>query len=217
VSSELGKVERPDAEPFRSQRKIYLVPLVFPPAGHAPEYADLHERYWRGVREHLLRLETSIGSIARVYHEAVGLGGDEGIETAESISETSGSISRGKVESGAGFEALEDQDLVMESFDWQRCLMVGLESRKVSELAWKSYTDAMNRRYELMARRIDETLKPEEAGLLFVSEDHRIQFPADMKVFFVAPPALDEIHRWLRDQRRARSQPPQPPEEKPES
>jgi hypothetical protein len=212
VSSELGRVERPDAEPFKSQRKIYLVPLVFPPEGQAPEYADLHERYWRGVREQLLKLEASIGSIERVYHEAVGEAGEDGIRAAESLSETSGALARGKVEAGAAFEPVDDHELVLESFDWQRCLMVGLESRKVSELAWKSYTETMTRRYELVAKRIDETLGPEEAGLLFASEDHRIQFPSDIKVFYVAPPALDEIHRWLRDRRRARGQPQEPPE-----
>jgi len=26
-----------------------------------------------------------------------------------------------------------------------------------------------------------------------------VQFPPDIEVFSVAPPVLDEIHRWLRD------------------
>ena len=30
--------------------------------------------------------------------------------------------------------------------------------------------------------------------------EHQLQFPRDIQVFYVAPPALDEIHRWLRDQ-----------------
>lgn len=213
MSSELGRVERPPAEPFKGQRKIYLVPLVLSPRGQAPEYHDLHDRYWRGVREHLLRLEVSIGSIVRVYHEAVGDSGDLGIKVAEDLNETSGSIARSKAEAGASFESLEDQELVLESFDWQRCLLVGLESRKVSELAWQSYSDTMSRRYGLMASRIDQSLQPEEAGLLFASEDHRIQFPSDIKVFYVAPPALDEIHRWMRDQRSPRREQPVPEEQ----
>ena len=28
---------------------------------------------------------------------------------------------------------------------------------------------------------------------------NRVQFPADIEVFSVAPPALDDIHRWMRD------------------
>ena len=36
-------------------------------------------------------------------------------------------------------------------------------------------------------------------ALLFIREGHRVQFPPDIEVFSVAPPVLDEIHRWLRD------------------
>lgn len=199
MSSELGRLEKPSADQFRAQRKIYLVPLVFVPRQPSPDYADLYERYWTGVREQLLKLEGSIGTIARVYHESVGLAGEEGLVAAQSINEKSGSIARGKVEDGASFEALEDQELVAETFDWQRCLMVGLASRKVAEQVWGYYSEAQRKRYELMAKRIDETLKPEEASLLFISENHQLQFPADVQVFYVAPPALNDIHRWMRD------------------
>jgi hypothetical protein len=36
-------------------------------------------------------------------------------------------------------------------------------------------------------------------ALLFIREGHLVQFPRDIDVFSVAPPALDEIHRWARD------------------
>ncbi len=210
MSSELGRIEKPPAEQFRGERKIYLVPLVFAPPKPSHGYADLYERYWTGVREHLLKLENSIGAVARVYHESVGQAGEEGLQEAERLNPKSASIARGKVDAGAALEALEDEDLMAEAFDWQRCLMVGLESRKVAELALNGYNEATRRRYEVMAQRIDQTLQSKEAGLLFVSEDHRVQFPSDVRVFYVSPPALDEIHRWLRDQRmRARQEPPQ--------
>jgi len=205
VSSELGKLEKPPADQFKAQRKIYLVPLVFAPGQASDDIGAIYERYWSGVREHVLKLEQSMGPIARVYHEAVGLAGEEGLALAEEMSDMSASVARGKVESGATFESLEDQELVMESLDWQRCLMVGLESRKAMEYVWEAHGEAMKRRFEIMGERIEGSLQPEEAGLLFISEDHRLQFPADVRVFYVSPPALDEIHRWVRDQR-ARAQ-----------
>jgi hypothetical protein len=51
----------------------------------------------------------------------------------------------------------------------------------------------------LLAKKIDETLKPDEIGILIMRENHQMQFSADIQVFYVAPPALDEIKRWLRD------------------
>lgn len=210
VSSELGRFEKPPAEQYKGQRKVYLVPLVFAPSKPSPDFAEMYDRYWSGVLEHLLKLEHSMGPAAHVYHEGVGLPGEEGLSLIDEISDKSASVSRNKVERGASFEALEDQELVMESLDWQRCLMVGLESRKASEHVWSSYNEAMKKRYEIMAQRIEETLQPEEAGVLFISEEHRLQFPADVRVFFVSPPALDEIHRWLRDHRGRQGQPPEP-------
>jgi hypothetical protein len=32
-----------------------------------------------------------------------------------------------------------------------------------------------------------------------ISERHQVQFPADIEVFYVAPPALDEFRRWLQN------------------
>jgi hypothetical protein len=40
-------------------------------------------------------------------------------------------------------------------------------------------------------------------------EGHQVQFPEDIQVFYIAPPALDEIRRWLRDQE---AKPPSEPE-----
>ncbi len=79
--------------------------------------------------------------------------------------------------------------------------MVGLENRKVADMVWGYYNESVRKRYETMSKRIDDSLQAEEAGLLFISEDHRVQFPSDIRVFYVAPPALDEIHRWMRDHR----------------
>ena len=50
-----------------------------------------------------------------------------------------------------------------------------------------------------MSSRIESTLGQGEVGLLVVSERHQVQFPADVEVFFVAPPALDEFRRCMED------------------
>jgi hypothetical protein len=69
---------------------------------------------------------------------------------------------------------------------------------KVSEF----YVEAAKNRNEFMAKKISETLKDDEAGLLFIREEHSLQFPSDIEVFSIFPPALDDIHRWYRDQAR---------------
>jgi len=96
-------------------------------------------------------------------------------------------------------EATEDKEMSEESIDWERHLLMGFISQKVAQMVSESYVAALRKRYEYIARRIDETLKANEVGLLFIREGHMVQFPQDIEVFSVAPPALDEIHRWQRD------------------
>lgn len=200
MPAELGRMERPEAEPLRKGRKLYLVPLVYAPPKPPEDLAHMHDSYWAGARQHVLHLEQRIGVVNHVYHEGGFQGGDEGLKALESMGSRSHEIARQKIGQGAQLEAIEDPELTGEWMDWQRCLSVGLVSKRVSELAWQGYTEASKKRWEQMAKRIDETLKDDEAGLLFVSDEHRLQFAADISVYYVAPPALDEIRRWVREQ-----------------
>ena len=83
--------------------------------------------------------------------------------------------------------------------DWERCLMMGFISQKASTTVSGFFREASQRRYEFIARRIDETLPNDAVGILFIRDGHSVQFPADITVFMVAPPSLDGIHRWLRE------------------
>jgi len=83
--------------------------------------------------------------------------------------------------------------------DWGRCLAVGLQSQKVFSEVYQSFLEIQKRRNEQIAQRIDETLKSDEVGVLLMREGHQLQFPADVQVFYIAPPSLDEIKRWFRE------------------
>jgi hypothetical protein len=83
--------------------------------------------------------------------------------------------------------------------DWSRCLIIGLQNPKVVSKIYESYVEAGKKRNEYIARKIDESLQENEIGILIMRENHQVQFPADIQVFYVAPPALDEIKRWLRE------------------
>ncbi len=208
MAQELGRLERPEAAPFRAERKIYLISLIFAPPNPPADYLEILQRYWSGADEHIGRLEARIGEVKHIYMELADRGGEEGLKLAEQISAGAASIARSRTERGAVFEALEDQETLAEAMDWERCLFVGLMSRKATDYVTQAYREASRRRYEIMAKRIDETLKEGEAGLAFLGERHRVQFPENIRVFYVAPPALDEVHRWLRDYQQ---QPPRPP------
>lgn len=202
MSEQLGKIERLEAERFKQGKKLYLVPLVYSREDAPDEYKEKCTRYWQQVTEQLTNLVSKIGRVNRVYHESIFQAGEDGMKAVERLDASSYQIAKTQCANGAVFEAVEEKELFEEVMDWQRCLMFGFISEKVANKVYEFYLEATKKRNELMAKRISETLKDDEAGLLFIKEGHSVQFPVDIEVFSVFPPALDEIHRWQRDQAR---------------
>lgn len=202
MSEQLGKIERPEAARFRRGKKLYLVPLIYSSEDAPDEYKEKHSRYWHQVAEQLQNLASKVGNVKRIYHESIFQAGDDGIQAAKRLNPGSYQIAQDQCDRGATFEPLEEQELLEEVMDWQRCLMIGFISDKVEREVFEFYLEAGKKRNESVAKKIGETLRDDEAGLLFIREGHTVQFPADIEVFSVIPPALDEIHRWHRDQAR---------------
>ncbi|HEY82245.1 MAG TPA: hypothetical protein G4O01_03030 [Dehalococcoidia bacterium] len=198
MAEQLGKIERPQASDFRNKRKLYLVPLLFSGEKAPAEYKEKFALYWAQVGEHVANLEAKIGKVSHIYHESIALGGEDGLKVLERLNPSSYRIAREKCQGGAVLEATEDRELADENMDWERFLLMGFLSQKVAKVVAEFYEETSRKRYEHIARRIDETLKTDEAGILFIREGHLVQFPRDIEVFSVAPPALDEIHRWQR-------------------
>jgi len=202
MPEQLGKIERPEAERFKHGKKLYLVPLVYSGEEIPDEYKEKCSRYWQQVAEQLANLASKIGMVNLIYHESIFQSGEDGMKAMERLSPGSYQIAKTQYDKGAIFETVEERELFEEVVDWQRCLMLGFISDKVASKISEFYVDAAKKRNEFMAKKISETLKDNEAGLLFIREEHSVQFPSDIEVFSIFPPALDEIHRWYRDQAR---------------
>jgi hypothetical protein len=112
-------------------------------------------------------------------------------------------VVKSRVDKGAELHAMEDGDLLTELMDWTRCLAMGLQNERVLNTVYESFVQVQRKRNEHIAQQIDETLKGGEAAVLLMREGHQVQFPTGIKVFYVAPPALDEMKRWLRERETA--------------
>jgi len=200
MAEQLGKIEKPEAKEFTSKKKLYLVPLLFSGKSAPEDYVKKYQRYWQQVSEHVANLEGKLGKVGHVYHESVYEAGKNGLEAMQKLNADSSRIAGEKSEAGALIEAVEDKALAEESMDWERFILMGFLSQKVAQQVSELYIEALRKRYEHVAAQIGETLGADEAGLLFIREGHMVQFPEDVEVFSVAPPELDEIHRWQREQ-----------------
>ncbi|MBM3153966.1 MAG: hypothetical protein FJ008_01375 [Chloroflexi bacterium] len=198
MARELGKIEKPEAENFKLKRKLFMVPLLYAGKDAPPEYLEKYKKFWEEVAQQIENLEAKVGRVNRIYHESLSMGGEQGLEILEKLNPDSCRIVRQKCQNKALLEAVEDREMAEESMDWERCLLIGFITEKVAKKVSEFYMEAHKRRYEHIGKRIDETLKPDETAILFIREGHMVQFPKDIEVFSVAPPVLDEIHRWLR-------------------
>ena len=208
MPTRLSQMPKPEAEQYKEERKLFLVPNFFLSPDTPQDGLDLLESYWSEIRDHVENLERSLGKVSHVYHEVVYSDGDDGMRTLQEMNPKGSSFIHAMCQSDAKLEATEDRALLEESSDWRRCLSAGLVSEKVLSMAMEGYQQATDGRYEHIARRIDDTLKAGESSVLFIGEDHGVQFPDDVKVFYVAPRSLDALKRWITDQMRASAPPP---------
>jgi len=199
MSEELGKIEKPEVSSYKQNRKVMQVPLIYAGKDAPAEYAELFEKYWQQVAENITRLESRLGSVTVIFHETVSAGGDEGLKILETLNLKSHELSCGRCKGEARLHCVEDPDMLTEVMDWERCLVMGFLNDKVAAKVYEFYSEANRKRYQYISKAIDEVLKEGDVALLFIREGHLVQFPRDIDVFSVAPPALDKIHRWARD------------------
>ncbi len=198
MSEELGRISKPLAEQYKQGRRLFLLPLLITPPSPPEDLAAITARYWKDADNQISSLELKIGSVNRIYHEMVSTEGGNGLKTIESISKESSRLVNAITQRGALLMPTEDEDVLSEYMDWGRCLSAGLFNHKVFSTVLNNYQQAHNRRNQIISQRIGEGLKENEIGLLLISENHNVQFPQDVEVFYIAPPALDEFKRWLR-------------------
>ena len=197
MTTPLSQIPRPQADRFQDRKKLFLVPnYVMPPDG-PPDGLELVERYWSEVRDSIANLERSLGPASRVYHELIYADGEDGLAQVDMMNPQGAAFIRAMCQSTGALHALEDAELVHEHTDWQRVLALGPASQKVFAAALEGYQSTLQARYDSIAEKLSEDLSEGDAAALFIREDHRVQFPADVQVFFVAPPSLDNLKRWL--------------------
>jgi hypothetical protein len=211
MAEKLGKIEKPAAADYKKGRKLYFVPLLYEAKESPAEYVEKLDKYWKQVEDQIGDLELKLGKARKIYHELIPSSGEEGLKALKDLNEKSHEAVQSWVKKGAQLEATEDAELLTEFMDWSRCLAIGLQNPKVFNTVYESYTEAGKKRNEFISKNIDETLKTDEIGILFMKEGHHLQFPPEIELFYVAPPALDEINRWLRDRA---AKPPQEREDK---
>lgn len=199
MAEELGKIQKPAVSDYTGSRKLFFVPFLYSGDELPDEYQEKIKKYWKQVGESIADLSSRLGTVSHVFHELIATAGHEGSNMVKNMNPLCYNALKHWLKDDGVMKAVEDRDILTEFMDWNRCLYVGLENPRVTEQVYKFYTEAAKKRNAIIAQIIDETLKEGEIGILVFRENHQVQFPSDIEVFYIAPPALDEVKRWIRD------------------
>ena len=197
MSQELGRLDRPSALQFVGKKKLLLLPLIQAPNSEEPEVKEILDRFWLQAEQQIDSLSAALGPILYVFHETVTEDGESGLKQLEMFASASYEMVKNKMQSGSSIVSVEDPELLMENLDLRRLLMMPLSSQKVVARIHDWFSDNSKSRNEGIANRIKDSIQSNEVGILLISDGHQVQFPADLEVFYVAPPALDEFRQWL--------------------
>ncbi len=197
MSQELGRLERPAAQQYAGKRKLLLLPLIQAPGAEEPEARELLDRFWDQTRQQIASLENGLGRLRHIFHETLTEGGESGLKQLEMFDSRSHRFVQEKCQAGASLVVIEEPDLLMETLDLRRFLRMPLASQRVAQRIQEWFAESNRERYKHIAERIDASIGDDQVGLLLISEGHQVQFPADLEVFYVAPPALDDFRRWF--------------------
>ncbi|SVB92552.1 uncharacterized protein METZ01_LOCUS245406, partial [marine metagenome] len=158
MAEELGRIQRPTASQYNGRRKLLLVPLIYGPQSDDPTGAAVLQNYWEQMQTQVGALEEALGGLQHIYHESLTVGGPEGLEQLSAADQRSHAFISDKTQSGAVLEPTEDMDVLLETLDLQRCMMIPLASPSVGSRLQEWHADSNRQRYEYIANQIDSTL-----------------------------------------------------------
>ena len=142
------------------------------------DFQQKASEFWSYVKEKLLIFD---GKIQRIYRDKIDKSEAEALDCLSVLDRENHAIVKELVEKGASFEATEDSMLIAESESWLEML----DSQAANSIVLENYEETIRERDKYISSRINETLKDNEVGVLFMEPDREITVDADIKVIRV--------------------------------
>ena len=177
------------------------------------EHIKAVDEMWEGIRERLCKLDVDHSKM-RIYQDGLPLCGRE-MDIVRDVAAQGSQNHRivlSLVERGASLEGTEDVQLLLKEYQYIQAINNELEpaekQKKAQSLSAKRKL-LLRQRDRFIARRIDETLKEGETGVLFAGMAHQIDkyLPKDINVSYLI---FRLPFRKLRQKARLQAKPPAP-------
>jgi len=131
--------------------------------------------FWGYVEE---KLQIFMGRTHRVYRDGIVRGGVEGLAFLCSEHGENFLIVKKLVENGAVLEVTEDSMLVAESGSWAEAI----KQNPLDSISHEMYEETLRERDRYVSKRIDDTLRDEETGVLFMKPGRTVGLNPQIKI-----------------------------------
>jgi len=197
--AEIARMGKPEAAYYRDKKKIYFVRNLYLPQNATDKYKSIFFRYWNEVEEHLAKLEVA-GKISKIFCESIYMSGEDAMKVLSSMNIRLEQIVKEKIDAGAELLPLESRDIFATYIDWYNCIAV-VRTRKVHETIHTFLDETIKKRFEHIKSVLHEHIGDREAALLIMRDEdrERLMLPDDIELFFVTPPAYDDLQQFIRD------------------
>ena len=195
---ELGKIQKPHKDRYANKKRLIFVPIfIIPTSLYENDKDNLFEKYWDEVSDAISKLESSLGQVDIIFHEMNSKSGEEGIKIIEDLNPKGSDYIKILNNSGSKISEFENDELIAETMDWQRISSIGLLSQNAKEITAKEYAKSITNRNESLIDKIENDLDKGKNGILFMRDDHGLQFSKDVEVFYVSTTIINSLQNWL--------------------
>jgi hypothetical protein len=139
------------------------------------DFIQKTSEFWNYVNERLAKLS---GKIDRIYRDGICRDAREALSQLCSMDSENCLAVKCLVENGARFVATEDPILVGESESWATMLKNQQSNSVIREL----FQENLEERIRYISNRIEQTLKNNEIGVLFLEPNLRVELSKDIKI-----------------------------------
>ncbi len=197
--TEIGKINKPEAEKYKNRKKIYFVRNLYLPKNATDKYKIIFDRYWKEVEEHLLKIEAA-GKVSKIFCESLYKSGEEARRVLKSMNAALEQIIQKKIEEGAELSPLEDKEIFGSFVDWNNCMMV-IRTQTVYDTIQEQLRNVVKERFKHIKSVLENNIGEAEAAMLIMRGEDRdmLELPDDIELFMISPPAYDDLMQFMRD------------------
>ncbi|MBD3229447.1 MAG: hypothetical protein GF329_14780 [Candidatus Lokiarchaeota archaeon] len=193
---EFAKIEKESLINGKEQRQLIEIPLLLikniSQAKNKEKIKENVIKYYDQVKQWIMEFQKKVREISIIYFASytekddIDEFLDENLDFHKEFKAFIKHLLK-KVE----LKVVEDYDLFLEFIGWLETIsMPG-----ATEMDIKFFKDVSNERLEHISKHINESLKENQVGLLFINLNSGIIYPEELKVIHFKPPIVDEVKR----------------------